>query len=61
MNFDNNPPDVKSVENSITKTRATIICINNNENKFFAHTVKNQDVFFKDKDRIANGVNRAKF
>ena len=60
MNLDNNPPEVKSVENNITSTRATIICINNNENKFLAQVLKNQDVFFKDKDKIAKGVNNAK-
>lgn len=60
MNFVNIPPEVKSVDNNIVNTSATIICINNNENRFLAQTLKNQDVLFKDKDNIAKGVKMAK-
>ena len=45
------------MENKISKTIDTIICINNKENKFLYHILKNQDVFSKHNDNIANGDN----
>lgn len=48
------------MENNINKTIATIICINNKENKFFIQDLKNHDVESKINDKIANGVSKIK-
>ncbi len=46
------------MENKINKTIATIICINNKENKFLTQDLKNQDVESKINDKIAKGVSK---
>ena len=56
----NNPPEEKSIENKSNKTKDTIICINNRENRFLNQDLKNQEVEFKDKAKIAKGVSKAK-
>ena len=48
------------MENKINKTKATIICINNNENIFLIQDLKNQDVESKINDKIAKGVSNIK-
>ena len=50
----------KSKENKISKTRDTIICINNKENKFFNQVLKNQDVASKVKLKKAKGESSTK-
>ena len=50
----------KFIENIISNTIATITCINNNEKKFLAQDLKNQDVEFCDSVKKANGVSNIK-
>ena len=44
------------MENNINKIIDTIIWINNKENKFLNQDLKNQEVEFKEFDKIANGA-----
>ncbi len=50
----------KSIENNIKSTNATIICINNSENKFLIQVLKNQLVLDKANESIANGASKIK-
>ena len=59
-NFTTNPSEAKSMENKINKTIETITWINNRENKFLNHVLKNQQVEFNDNDKIAKGDSKAK-
>lgn len=48
------------MENKINKIIATIIWIKSKEKIFLIHILKNQDVEFKQRDRIAKGERRIK-
>ena len=49
-----------TIENKINKIIDTIICINNKENKFLNHALKNQEVESKEFDKIAKGAIKTK-
>ena len=60
MNLDKRFKEEKSIENKINKIIDTIIWINNKENKFLNHDLKNQEVELKEFDKIAKGAIKTK-